>query len=47
MMHLMHLIEEGVGMEQPVPAVKQHVLKVIDEQNVQGELFEGRKPLKP
>ena len=34
-------------MEQPMPAVKQHVLKVIDEQNVQGELFKWRKALKP
>lgn len=40
-MHLMHLIEKGVCVEQPVPAVKQHVLKVIDEQDVQCELFEG------
>ena len=41
----MHHIEKGVGMEEPVPAIKQHVLEVIDEQDVQGELFEGGEDL--
>ena len=44
-MRLMHHIEKGVGMEEPVPAIKQHVLEVIDEQDVQGELFEGGEDL--
>lgn len=42
-MDLMHLVEEGVGVEESVPAVEQHVFKVIDDQDVQRELFEGGK----
>ena len=45
--HLMHLVEEGVGVEQPVPAVEQHVLKVIDEQDVQRKFLEGREAFEP
>ena len=45
--HLMHLVEECVGVEQPVPAVEQHVLKVIDEQDVQRKFLEGREAFEP
>lgn len=45
-MYFMHLIEEGISMEESVPAVKQHIFKVIDEQNMKRKLFEGGKSLK-